>query len=72
MQKENTDSSISVFHTTDEENNSPYYMHAIDIKSEPDQHCNSSFDSNNCNINSTEKPKNKYTSYTYRYRIYIQ
>lgn len=73
MQKENTDSSISVFHTTDEENNSSYYMHAIGIKSESDQHYNSSFNSNDCSsTNSTDKSKNKFTRFIYRYRTYIQ
>lgn len=54
----------SVCHSSDQDDSdSPRYMQAIDMKTEPDEQlCNSSFDG-------IEKPN---TSYAYRYRVYVQ
>ncbi|CAO3620890.1 unnamed protein product [Mucor fragilis] len=53
----------SVCHSSDQDDSdSPRYMQAIDMKTEPDEQlCNSSFDG-------IEKPN---TSYAYRYRVYV-
>lgn len=64
MHKDTTDSSISVFHSSDQDDSdSPRYMQAIDMKTEPDEQLsNSSFDS-------IEKSK---SSYAHRYRVCVQ
>ncbi|GAN08068.1 H+ nucleoside cotransporter protein [Mucor ambiguus] len=63
MHKDTTASSISVLHSSDQGgSDSPRYMQAIDMKTDPDEQlCNSSFDS-------IEKSNG---SYAHRYRVYV-
>ena len=63
MHKDTTASSISIAHSSDQDaSDSPRYMQAIDMKTEPDELYNSSFDST----------ENSNSSYTHRYRGYVQ
>ncbi|KAG1077393.1 hypothetical protein G6F42_024872 [Rhizopus arrhizus] len=62
MHKDTTASSISIAHSSDQDgSDSPRYMQAIDMKTEPDELYNSSFDSIG----------NSSSSYTHRYRGYV-